>query len=271
MLAYYVHDLSPFLIKFSDTWGLRWYGLAYASGFVIAFNLLLWQARRGWLSLTADQVSDYLTWIIVGVLAGGRLGYCLMYDFEHTVSDPISVIAFWRQGGFSGMASHGGILGVIAAIYFFARRAKISFWQLADATVLATPLGLFLGRLANFINGELWGRVTDVPWAVIFSNTGGGNLPRHPSQIYEALLEGLLLFGVLFWMRHRGWRQGLMALTFVGGYGVVRIFAECFREPDVQIGYYAGGITQGQWLSVGLVVTALVLIFFLPRSEKLQK
>jgi phosphatidylglycerol:prolipoprotein diacylglycerol transferase len=263
MFAYYVHNLSPFLIQFSDNWGLRWYGLSYAAGFVLASMLLQWQAQRGYLKLPPLAVSDYLSWIIGGVLIGGRLGYCLFYDFDKTMHDPVSVIAFWRQGGFSGMASHGGVLGVILVIYLFARRQKISFWQLADATVLATPLGLFLGRCANFINGELWGRPTDVPWAVVFANTGGGNLPRHPSQLYEAGLEGLLLFAVLWWMRPRVKQDGWMALTFVGGYGLVRIFGELFREPDVQIGYYWGGITQGQILSFGMVLTALILAGFL--------
>jgi phosphatidylglycerol:prolipoprotein diacylglycerol transferase len=259
MLAYYEHSFSPFLIHFYGQWGIRYYGLAYALGFVGLYFGLVWQSRRGWNRLRGDAISDFLTWMIAGVIIGGRLGYCLLYAWPETVHNPLSIFRVWD----GGMASHGGILGSIAAIYFCARKNKIPFYNLADATALCCPPALFLGRIANFINGELWGRPATVAWAVIFPGAplvGGVNVPRHPSQLYEALLEGLLLFLILLALRFKARTDGVVALSFMAGYAALRFVGECFREPDAEIGYYFDWLTQGQLLSLGMFAATLVLI-----------
>ncbi len=259
-LSYYVDRFSPFLIEFGrgSGVGIRYYGLAYLLGFVFLFWFLHRQIALGWLRISHEEADKVLLRIaLLGVIVGGRLGYCLFYDFAATVHRPWTIFLVWQ----GGMASHGGILGVIAVMLWEARRLKIPFYHLADAAALCTPLGLGLGRIANFINGELWGRPFTGPWAVIFPKSGD-LLPRHPSQLYEAALEGAVLFGLILWVRFRtlrDGRDGATALTFLGAYGVLRIAGECFREPDVQIGYYFGGVTQGQILSAGMVVAALVL------------
>ncbi|MDR0532856.1 MAG: prolipoprotein diacylglyceryl transferase [Verrucomicrobiales bacterium] len=254
MLAYYTHNLNPFLIHFSGNWGIRYYGLAYVLGFIAVYFGFMYFHKKGWSTLNKDQVADLLTWVVIGTLAGGRLGYCLLYDFNHTIHDPVSIIAFWREGGISGMASHGGMIGIVIAITLFAKRHKLNFWQLADNIVTVAPIGLFFGRIANFINGELWGRPTDVPWAFIFPEAGPQ--PRHPSQLYEAFLEGLVLFGIMLWLRHKKAATGVPLLAFFTCYAIFRIIAECFRQPDPQIGYYWGFATQGQLLSLGLIALA---------------
>jgi len=259
MFAYYVDTLSPFLFEVGHGFGLRYYGLAYILGFAAFYFGLRLQARRGWCRLSPKQIDDLVVWVaLVGVIVGGRLGYCLLYDFPETVRRPWSIFEVWH----GGMASHGGMIGVIAVMFVFARRHRIPFYNVADAAALCTPIGLGLGRIANFINGELWGRPSTVPWAVIFPKAplvGGLEVPRHPSQLYEAGMEGLFLFLVLLVLRLRTRRDGVVALTFLGLYGALRIVGECFREPDEQIGYYFGAITQGQLLSAGLIVAAVVL------------
>lgn len=259
MLAYYVHDMNPFLIRFSEHFGIRYYGLAYALGFIGLYFGLRWQARRGWLPLTADDIMDFLTAMIIGVIVGGRLTSCFLYNWEATIKHPLSILYIWE----GGMASHGGILGSFLAIAWFARAKKIPFYVLADATALCTPPALAIGRLANFINGELWGRPATVSWAVIFPDAPlvhGVMVPRHPSQLYEAALEGLLLFDLLLLLRLKTRRPGIVSLTFLAGYAVLRIVGECFREPDGNIGYYFGWLTQGQLLSVAMLALTGVLI-----------
>jgi phosphatidylglycerol:prolipoprotein diacylglycerol transferase len=260
MLAYYTHDLSPFLIRFTENFGIRYYGLAYAVGFLLLYFGLRWQAQRDWSLLRGEAIGDFVTWLaLAGVLLGGRLGYCLAYDFAHTLRDPVSVIAFWRAGGLSGMASHGGILGSILVMIFFARARGIPFYNLADATALVAPLTLGIGRIANFINGELWGRPSLVPWAVQFPQApDGGTVPRHPSQLYQAGLEGFFLFAVLLMLRLKTKRDGVVSLSFCAGYAVLRIVGEQFREPDHQR-FLFGPVTQGQFLSVLLLAAAGIL------------
>jgi phosphatidylglycerol:prolipoprotein diacylglycerol transferase len=258
MFAYYTHNLSPYFIHIHGEIGLRYYGLAYALGFFGLYLGLRWQAACDWSRLRGEAITDFVSWMFAGVIIGGRLGYCLLYSWNFTVQHPFWIFYLWQ----GGMASHGGILGSIAAIYFCARRHKIPFYNLADATALCCPPALFLGRIANFINGELWGRPATVAWAVIFPDAppvGGVNLPRHPSQLYEALLEGALLFVVLLAIRFRAKKDGAIALAFMALYPVLRIFGECFREPDTGIGYYWGVFTQGQLLSFGMFMLALVL------------
>lgn len=268
-MAYYVHQLSPFIWEFGNGWGIRYYGLAYLLGFLAFYAGMVQFYKWGWSSLRSEQVADLLTWLIIGILIGGRLGYCLVYDWNHTLADPLSIIAFWR-GGISGMSSHGGMVGAIAALYFYARRAKTDFWVLADHAAILTTVGFFLGRVANFINGELWGRPSYVPWAVIFSKASfiddGAGIPRHPSQLYEAFGEGLLLGIILFLLRRQGWSNGKVGISFLILYGVIRIIMEMFREPDEGLGFLFGGLTMGQWLSVGLVIGGGIL--WILRSRK---
>jgi len=262
MLAYYVHHFSPYLIRFSGQWGIRYYGLAYVLGFAAFYFGHRILFRKGWSRLNADEAADLLTWLVAGVLIGGRLAYCLLYDGEHTLQDPLSIIAFWRDGGISGMASHGGFIGVVVAVALYARRHQHSFWEVMDNIVTVTSIGFFLGRLANFINGELWGRPSQVPWAVIFPQAplvDGQMVPRHPSQLYEAVLEGLLPFVVIWFLRGKKLPAGACSLIFVALYAAARIVAESFREPDAQIGYYWGCVTQGQILSALFLVAIAIL------------
>lgn len=261
-MHYYVHNLSPFLWQWDhSSWGIRYYGLAYVLGFLAFYGGMILFYRWKWSPLTSNQVSDLLVWIMVGVLVGGRLGYCVIYDLRQTLHDPLSVIAFWR-GGISGMSSHGGILGATLAMWLYARKIKTSFWVLADHTAILTTIGIFLGRVANFINGELWGRPATVPWAVIFPQSplvNGELAPRHPSQLYEALGEGLLLFAILLFLRWKGWTNGKVAIAFLVLYALIRIFMETFREPDIQMGFFWGSATAGQLLSFAMLAIAGVL------------
>ncbi|MEM1156825.1 MAG: prolipoprotein diacylglyceryl transferase [Verrucomicrobiota bacterium] len=267
--GYWVHDWDPFLIQWSENWGIRYYGLAYLAGFLAVFLGLRWFYAKGWSEIPPEKVGDLLTYGIIGTLAGGRLGYCLLYDWEATVQDPLSMIAFWR-GGIEGMASHGGMVGIVLAIWIFARRHPWKLWPIFDNLSLWVTPGLFLGRVANFINGELWGRPTDVPWAVIFPDArwiDGQMVPRHPSQLYQALLEGLLLFIVLFWLKNKSLPAGMLAGTFLAGYGVLRMIGELYREPDLGQFLFAE-VTRGQFFSVFLILAGVVVVI-LAKTKRL--
>ncbi len=268
LLAYWVHNLSPFLIRFTDNFGIRYYGLAYVLGFVGGWWLLRAAGRAGRSPLTGEVVDDFMFVIVLGVAVGGRLGYFLLYDGVRTLAtDPLALLRVWD----GGMASHGGFVGVTLAVAWFAWRRKYSFLRLADLIASVTPLGLLLGRVANFINGELWGKVSDVPWAVIFVRTGGGPQPRHPSQLYEAALEGALLLG---WMQWCFWRTdltarqpGRLAGKFLVGYALVRMGGEIFREPDVGINPILG-LSRGTFYSVFLLVAGVALAAFSPKTRR---
>ena len=256
MFSYYTHDLSPFLIQLGSGWGIRYYGMAYVVGFLAWFYGLRWFRKLGWSSLSDEQISELLFYTVLGVLVGGRLGYCLLYDWPETIRNPVSIIAFWN-GGIRGMASHGGILGALIGFLLWARKNRVDGWAVADNAAVIAPVGIFLGRIANFINGELWGRVTNVPWAVIFSEAGAE--PRHPSQIYEALGEGLFLGLAMGWIRSRRLKPtGQVISAFFLIYGIVRIGLEFFREPDAGDPLWAG-LSRGQWFSVGLGIVGFGL------------
>jgi len=263
LFAYFIEQPHPFLWSWGrfrgNEWGIRYYSLAYLTGFYILFVALRWQARRGWSLLRGDAISDYVTWVaMAGVILGGRLGYCLLYAPRQTFTDPTYFFTVWK----GGMASHDGILGVILVMIFYARATKIPFYNLADATAFCVPICLGLGRCANFLNGELWGRPTTAWWGVIFPDApwvDGVNVPRYPSQLVEALLEGLLLQLILITVRFSTKREGAVALTFMAGYAILRIVGEQFRQPDQDIGFWFGTITQGQLLSgIMLLVTTLL-------------
>lgn len=269
MLGYWVHDLDPFLWRWSEDWGIRYYGLAYVIGFLAVYFGFRYFRLRGMSDLNRDQEGSLLTWLVLGTLIGGRLGYCLLYDFSKTLSDPVSVIAFWR-GGIQGMASHGGIIGVALAALAFALRHRLEVWKLFDNLAVWAPVGIFLGRIANFINGELWGRPTGESWGVVFPTAGDG-IPRHPSQLYEALGEGVILFLVVWWHRNYRTTPGTTSALFLLVYALVRIAGEQFREPDAHIGYLWGGLTQGQILSVGLIVLSVILTLVIYTGQALEK
>lgn len=264
LLAYYTHDLSPFLVRFSDNLGIRWYGLAYLTGFVGAGWLLRQYHRAGRSTIDQTAIFDLMTALVAGVILGGRLGYFLLYQPAALAGDPLIFFRVWE----GGMASHGGMIGVTVALWWFARRRSESMLQVADLVTTTVPIGLFCGRVANFINGELWGKAATVPWAVIFSNTGGGGEPRHPSQLYEASLEGVVLFAYLqwrFWKTDATKRPGLISGEFLIGYALVRAFCEVFREPDAGL---ILGLSRGTFYSIFLVVAGAALIAFASRGSQ---
>ena len=235
---------------------IYWYALAYLAGVLIGWTLLKRLTRHPGDVVGPAPLDALINMGIIGILLGGRLVYVVFYNPEYYLANPVDIIML-RDGG---MSFHGGFLGMAAAIIWVARRHRIPMLALGDCVALAAPIGIFLGRLANFINGELFGRVSDVPWAVIFPK--GGPLPRHPSQLYEALLEGVVLFVILALVWQRGGRryQGLITGTFISGYGLSRIIVEFAREPDQQLGFLIAGTTMGQWLSLPMVIIGGLLI-----------
>ena len=248
--------ISPVMmhIGFID---IRWYSLAYLFGIVAAWFLILKNIKKYKIDLTKPQIDDFIFNITLGIILGGRIFYVLFYNFEMFLSSPLEIFALWH----GGMSFHGGLFGAILGIWYSAKKFKCPFLLLSDLAALYTPIGLFLGRLANFINDELWGRVADVPWAVKFPS--GGYLPRHPSQIYEAVLEGLVLLIVLNLLWRHDWvrkRHGLISGAFLTGYAIFRIFIENFREPDAQLGFIFSQITMGQILSLPILLAGIFII-----------
>ncbi len=242
---------------------IRWYALAYIAGLLLAVWYAKWILRReaffrpGKPFMPPQAMDDFMLWAMLGVVLGGRIGYVLFYAPWFFLSHPLAIFRVWE----GGMSFHGGFLGVLVATWLFARRRDIPFWRLMDIAAAATPIGLFLGRIANFINGELWGRPTDVPWAMVFPRAGPE--PRHPSQLYEAVLEGIVLFVILHLLvRARALRRpGLVSGVFALGYGLARFTVEFFREPDRQLGYlYGGWLTMGMLLSLPLMFIGIWLI-----------
>ena len=242
---------------------IRWYALAYIGGIVLGWiyarsllkNEKLW---GGPAPITVTQLDDFILWVTLGIIVGGRSGYVLFYNLPFFMQNPSAIFKLWE----GGMSFHGGFMGCVVAVMWFARKNGVPILSLGDIMTAVGPIGLFLGRLANFINSELWGRVTDdsVPWAVIFPN--GGPLPRHPSQLYEAFLEGIVLFTVLTVMIRMGAlkRPGLILGSFILIYALARITGEMFREPDPQLGFLWRGLTMGMLLSLPMIVAGIILI-----------
>lgn len=302
MLAYYIHHWSPFIVEFGHGWGIRWYGTAYVLGFFAAYQLLCWFSRRGYSDLPVARVGDFIAGVAFwGVLIGGRVGYTLFYDLSATLHDPLRFFKVWE----GGMASHGGIAGIVLYTLWYSRKHHISWTGLGDNLVVAAPIGLFFGRLANFVNGELYGRVTHVSWAMQFpkelledpaladkavlacatkvdpSLTNPDAIidaartsepvrellshlltPRHPSQLYEAALEGLALFAALWFLRTRTRApEGFVTGAFFILYAAFRIFCEQFRQPDTGIAFTLG-LTRGQFLSLFMIVIGAAFIAF---------
>ena len=242
---------------------IRWYALAYIGGIVLGWlyaralikNEKLW---GGPAPITLPQMDDFILWVTVGIIVGGRTGYVLFYNFAFFAQHPAEIFELWK----GGMSFHGGFLGCVAAVMLFCRKNNIPILSLGDITTGVGPIGLFLGRLANFVNSELWGREADssVPWRMVFPT--GGPLPRHPSQLYEAALEGILLFTILAVMIRMGAlkRPGLILGSFIAIYAFARIISEFFREPDPQLGFLWGGLTMGMLLSVPMIIAGAILV-----------
>ncbi len=269
---HWVHDWSPFLWEFAPGLGIRYYGLAYVLGFAIGYWLLNRYSRAGRSPLNPEQNGDLLFALVLGVLLGGRLGYFLLYNPGTLFDRPLEFFRVWD----GGMASHGGFIGVLLALVWFARRTKTEVWRLADLIATITPPGLLLGRIANFINGELWGNTTAVPWAVIFPQSDPGApvdriMPRHPSQLYEAFGEGLLPLLYLQWRFWRGRaareRPGQLTGEFLALYAAARIVCEQFREPDRGIVPVVAGLSNGTFYSIFLLLAGLALIVWARRPR----
>jgi phosphatidylglycerol---prolipoprotein diacylglyceryl transferase len=307
LLAYYLDNFSPFMVKLGPHFGIRWYGFSYLLAFFCGFLLLRWLAQRRYCALPVEKVGDFIVLASLGVVIGGRLGYVLFYRPAQGLADPLFIFRVWD----GGMSSHGGMIGLTLATFLYARSQRISWLGLADNIAVVAPVGLFLGRCANFINGELYGRAVTVPWAMQFPKealdlpeVGArtlaaaqaiqpalGNLetvierarndpglqsvlhqtltPRHPSQLYEALLEGAFLFGCLWFLRLRTRPpRGMLAGLFLLLYALVRIMVEYFREPDAPL---TGPFTRGQTLSVLLIIGGICFVVHALRTKEYEE
>ena len=241
---------------------IRWYGLMYVIGFVVAYFVILRIIRLRKEDLTRQDVEDGLAYCILGLIIGARLGYCLFYNFDFYLHNPLKIFAVWQ----GGMSFHGGLIGVCLAGWLFTLQRKISFWLAADLGAIAAPPGLFFGRLGNFINAELYGRVTDVPWGMVFP--GGGPDPRHPSQLYEAFLEGFVIFLIMYVLGTRIRTHGHLLALFLLLYGIFRFILEFFREPDPQLGFVLGSFSMGQILCFGMIIFGIGLFLRLKSTAK---
>ncbi len=254
-------QIDPFVFRIGSV-GLSWYASMYVIGFTLSYFILRWRYRRGFFHLPdASAVSLLVTYCFYGLILGARLFYVLVYNPKYYFANPLEIPALWH----GGMSFHGGLIGCILAMWLFGRRMKLPFLHVADNVGLGAPQGLFFGRMGNFINGELYGRAGDVPWAMVFPR--GGPEPRHPSQLYEALLEGLVLSAILFAVARRPRRDGIIAGLFVFLYGVFRFFVEFFREPDPQLGYILGGLSMGQLWCVATSALGIVVFWFSRKSQ----
>lgn len=232
----------------------RWYGLMYVLSFIATYFLIRAEIRRKNLPLVRDDVADLVFYGALGVVLGGRIGYILFYNLDFYLANPLHVFAVWE----GGMSFHGGMLGALSGILLYTRRKKLGFFTVMDMVAQCAPIGLGLGRIGNFINGELYGRTTDVPWGVVFP--GGGDLPRHPSQLYEAALEGVVLFFLVRFAARRSNTTSVPSWTFCAGYGLFRCIVEFFRQPDAQIGTFQGLFSMGQLLSFPMFLLGIFML-----------
>jgi phosphatidylglycerol---prolipoprotein diacylglyceryl transferase len=263
---HFVDNLSPVLVHLGPL-QIRWYGLMYGLSFIIGYYLIRYLAPKRGVPLDSDGVAGLILCLVAGVVVGGRLGYVLFYNSPYYLHHPAAIVAIWD----GGMSFHGGLIGVIIAGLLLSRKTGIPFLSLTELVVPVAPLGLFLGRLGNFINGELWGRPSDVPWAMIFPRAPlvhGMMVSRHPSQLYEASLEGLVLFIVLWTLAQKPRPQGVLVGTFLTFYGLFRCSVEFFREPDPQLGLIGGVISMGQILSIPMVVVGICVILWALRRHR---
>lgn len=262
---YWVDRLNPWAVHFGSNYGIRWYGIAYLVGILFAYLIFAWWSKQGRLPISSEEAATLILYAAVGVVIGGRLGYCALYNLHEVLRDPFEIVAVWH----GGMASHGGMLGMTLAIWLFAWQRKRAPWIFLDAAAATGPIGIACGRVANFINGELWGRPTLVPWAVIFPDAPlvhGVNLPRHPSQLYAAGIEGILVFAVAQWVfRHQN-RAGLTTAAVCIAYGIGRFVDEFWRQPDLGQPIYWGWMSKGQIYTIPVVLAGIVLAFWRGRT-----
>jgi len=247
--------IDPEIVRIGP-FAVRWYGVMYLIGFAFSYLLVNYQIKKKGLQISRDTVVSLYSYVVLGLMVGARLGYVLFYDLPTYVKHPLEIFAVWH----GGMSFHGGLIGSVIAGIFFCKKSGLDSWQMADMVMVTAPIGLALGRLGNFINGELYGRVANVPWAMVFPS--GGPLPRHPSQLYELFLEGVLLFILLWLFKDRGFRSGVLSSLFLIFYGIFRFLVEFFREPDAQLGFFLGSFTMGQLLSASMVLIGVLLFFF---------
>lgn len=256
-------NIDPVAVQLGPV-AIHWYGLSYLAGIALGWWYLSWRARFARGDWNGDAVSDVVFYAALGAVAGGRIGYVLFYSFDSYLTDPMQIFAVWR----GGMSFHGGVVGTILALWIYARRTGRRFLVVSDFVVPAVPIGLTLGRVANFINQELWGAPSDLPWAVLFTHPAAGGVARHPSQLYEAGLEGLGLFVILFWVARHSPPVGRLTGLFLLGYSFFRIAVEFVREPDNHIGYlYADWLTMGQVLSLPMAIVGLSLVALSARDR----
>jgi len=255
-------EFNRFAVQFGG-FGIRWYAIAYLVGLLAGWYLLRREASHIGSPLRLETVDSLLNYVLFGIIVGGRLGYILFYNSAYYLAHPLAMLRIWE----GGMAFHGALLGIAIAVLIMAKRHHVPFFLLTDRIALVVPIGLFFGRLSNFINGELYGRVTDVPWAMVFPNSDGQ--PRHPSQLYEAGLEGLLLGVIMLMLWRRGWlhQHGRVTGVLLAGYGVARSMIEFVREPDAQIGLLLDSVSMGQLLSVPMIIFGAYLIMRRPASS----
>ena len=245
---------------------VRWYGLMYLVAFALVLVLGRWRIAHGKTALTARDLDDLLFFGMLGTIVGGRLGYVLFYKASFYLEHPLDLLKIWE----GGMSFHGGLIGVIVAMMVFAKRRGYSFWQVADFVAPLVPTGLAAGRTGNFINGELWGRASDVPWAMVFPQARDG-IARHPSQLYEVGLEGIALFIVVWWFANRPRPVGAVAGVFLIGYGLARFSVEFTREPDDFLGLLALGLSMGQWLSIPMILFGIAIVVWSKRRGHLHE
>ena len=262
----YTHNLDPFLINFGFL-AIRWYSLAYIFGIIIGWwygkKIISHFLKNFRFKFNVNHFDDLITYIIISLVIGGRLGYIIFYNLEYYLSNPIDVLKIWE----GGMSFHGALIGIILSTYFFSKSRNISVLFLLDIVACVSPIGIFFGRIANFINSELVGKVTNVYWSVVFPSVD--MMPRHPSQLYEAALEGLVLFLILNILVFRQkYKVGTCSFIFLICYGVFRIISEIFREPDAQLGYFINFLSMGSILSIAMILSGLIIVNVLKKNEK---
>jgi phosphatidylglycerol:prolipoprotein diacylglycerol transferase len=256
-------DIKPYIIKIGP-FQVRWYGLMYLIGFVSSYYLVKRQIAKRGLGISREDLESLYFYLIVGLIVGARLGYVIFYNPSFYLRNPLDIFAVWH----GGMSFHGGFIGVVLGGILFSKRKRIRIFLFGDLLVATAPIGLFCGRLGNFINGELYGRPSDAPWAMIFPD--GGNIPRHPSQLYEAFLEGPVLFAILWIMKDRVKHEGMVVSLFLVLYGVFRFIVEFFREPDPQLGLLVGPFSMGQMLSGAMIIVGSALLLVIKKREKMM-
>jgi len=252
--------INPDIVKVGPL-AVRWYGLMYLIGFSASYILVRYQLRRNQLSIRTLDIDSLYLFLLSGLVIGARLGYVIFYNLPSYLENPFEIFAVWH----GGMSFHGGLIGSVIAGIIFCRKYKAEFWQLSDLIIVTAPIGLGLGRIGNFINGELYGRVTDLPWGMVFPS--GGSLPRHPSQLYECFMEGAVLFAILWILKDSQLKSGVLTSLFLILYGLFRFIAEFFRQPDPQIGFILRYFTMGQLLSSVMILAGAGLLFFRQRKQ----